>query len=70
MSSLCSYSAPFGNQLLVFVADGDLKLRIQILYDKDPSMMSVALCALFDLVISDVKTYQKLRTGFVSILSK
>lgn len=70
MSSLCSYSVSSGNQLLVFVADEDLKLQMQILCDKDPSVMSAALCALFDLVTSDVKAYKNLTTSFVSILKQ
>jgi hypothetical protein len=43
---------------------------MQILCDKDPSVMSAALCALFDLVSSDVKAYKNLTTSFVSILKQ
>ncbi|KAG0630461.1 hypothetical protein M758_1G179700 [Ceratodon purpureus] len=42
----------------------------QILCDKDPSVMSAALCALFDLVSSDVKAFKNLTASFVSILKQ
>lgn len=43
---------------------------MQILCDKDPSVMSAALCALFDLVSSDVKGFKNLAASFVSILKQ
>lgn len=43
---------------------------LQILCDKDPSVMSAALCALFDLVSSDVKGFKSLTASFVSILKQ
>ncbi len=42
----------------------------QILCDKDPSVMSAALCALFDLVTADANAYRNLTTSFVSILKQ
>lgn len=45
-------------------------MKMQILCDKDPSVMSAALCALFDLVTSDMKAYKNLTTSFVSILKQ
>uniref|UniRef100_A0A7I4ACE8 Clathrin/coatomer adaptor adaptin-like N-terminal domain-containing protein n=1 Tax=Physcomitrium patens TaxID=3218 RepID=A0A7I4ACE8_PHYPA len=42
----------------------------QILCDKDPSVMSAALCALFDLVSADVKGFKNLTASFVSILKQ
>ena len=43
---------------------------LQILCDKDPSVMSAALCALFDLVSSDAKAFKNLTASFVSILKQ
>lgn len=43
---------------------------MQILSDKDPSVMSAALCALIDLVASDVKGFKNLTASFVSILKQ
>jgi len=45
-------------------------LVMQILCDKDPSVMSAALCALLDLVASDVKAFKNLTASFVSILKQ
>ena len=45
-------------------------LVVQILCDKDPSVMSAALCALFDLVSADVKEFKTLTASFVSILKQ
>lgn len=45
-------------------------MLLQILCDKDPSVMSAALCALFDLVTADPKEYKNLTTIFVSILKQ
>ena len=45
-------------------------LVMQILCDKDPSVMSAALCALFDLVSVDAKAFKNLTASFVSILKQ
>jgi hypothetical protein len=42
----------------------------QILCDKDPSVMNVALCALLDLVTTDANAYRNLTTSFVHIFKQ
>ncbi len=42
----------------------------QMLCDKDPSVMSAALCALHDLIVSDPVPHKNLITSFVSILKQ
>jgi AP-4 complex subunit epsilon-1 len=42
----------------------------QILCDKDPSVMSAAVCALFDLVTADAQAYKNFTTSFMSILKQ
>ena len=42
----------------------------QMLCDKDPSVMSAALCALYDLIVDDPKPHKNLVPSFVSILKQ
>ena len=42
----------------------------QMLCDKDPSVMSAALCALYDLIVDDPKPQKNLVPSFVSILKQ
>ncbi|KAI5077093.1 hypothetical protein GOP47_0006917 [Adiantum capillus-veneris] len=46
------------------------KFREKILRDNDPSVMSACLCALFDLIVTDVHSYKDLTSSFVSILKQ
>jgi AP-4 complex subunit epsilon-1 len=45
-------------------------LVMQILCDNDPSVMSAAVCALFDLVTADAQAYKNFTTSFMSILKQ
>ncbi len=42
----------------------------QILCDEDPSVMSAAVCALFDLVTADAQAYKNFTTSFMGILKQ
>jgi AP-4 complex subunit epsilon-1 len=45
-------------------------LVMQILCDKDPSVMSAVVCALFDPVTADAQGYKNFTTSFMSILKQ
>ncbi|GAQ89669.1 Adaptin family protein [Klebsormidium nitens] len=42
----------------------------QVLCDKDPSVMSAALCGLYELIVADAAPYKNLVASFVSILKQ
>lgn len=43
---------------------------VQVLCDKDPSVMSAALCGLYELIVTDAAPYKNLVASFVSILKQ